>query len=445
MRKFRSAGIRRFSIFAGLALLMGLVGASPVWGTVDTRSGDRVVISSDEEVGDDLYVFANEVVVDGTVRGDLVAFGSKITVNGTVEGDLIAAGRDVEIGGTVDDDSRIAGQTLLLRDSARIGDDLLAASYSLESEPDSTVGGTLLYAGYQALLAGTVDEDLKGALNGLELSGEVGRDVNVEVDGEDGGPPPFVFASGAQGQMAAVASGLTLTDSARVGGDLTYESSTEAQISPAAQISGDVFHEERPVEEEPTRTIVDEILDNLRSFIALVLVGLLLLWLVPNWTRRLADRVQARPLPSLGWGVAGFVGFIALAIAILLATILLAVILGLLTLGGLIGLIILLGILAELALVLAFWISTGYLAQIIVSFLGGRLLLERVRPNWAAGRVLPLIIGLILYVILRAIPILGPLVGLVVVLLGLGALSHRIWVTLRRRPDQPPPAGDVGP
>jgi cytoskeletal protein CcmA (bactofilin family) len=100
---------------------MGLAAASPVWGTVDTRSGDRVVIGSDEEVGDDLYVFANEVVVDGTVRGHLVAFGSKITVNGTVEGDLIAAGQAVEIGGTVGDDSRIAGQTLLLiRDSACI-------------------------------------------------------------------------------------------------------------------------------------------------------------------------------------------------------------------------------------------------------------------------------------------------------------------------------------
>src|SRR5919202_853906 len=194
MKKLRSAGVRRFSILVGLALLMGLVAASPAWGTVDTRSGDRVVIGSGEEVDDDLYVFANEVIVDGTVRGDLVAFGNKITVNGTVDGDLIAAGRSVEIGGTVGDDARIAGQTLLLRDNARVGDDLISAGFSLESEPGSTVGGTLLYAGYQALLAGTVDEDLKGVLNGLELSGEVGRDVDVDVDGRNGGAPSLVFA-----------------------------------------------------------------------------------------------------------------------------------------------------------------------------------------------------------------------------------------------------------
>jgi hypothetical protein len=121
---------------------------------------------------------------------------------------------------------------------------------------------------------------------------------------------------------------------------------------------------------------------------------------------------------------------------------LLAVILGILTLGDLVLLIIGLGVFAEVALVLAFSISTGYLAQIVVSFLVGRLLLGRVQPNRAAGQVLPLVIGLILYVILRAIPVLGLLVGLVVVLLGFGAISNWIWTRFRGRSAQEvPPAG----
>ena len=95
--------------------------------------------------------------------------------------------------------------------------------------------------------------------------------------------------------------------------------------------------------------------------------------------------------------------------------------------------------LSEVALVLAFLISTSYLAQIIVSFLTGRLLLGRIGSNQAAGRVLPLVIGLILYVVLRAIPVLGLLVGLVVILLGLGAISSWIWTRFRRRPAQPQP------
>lgn len=442
MRKFRRAGTRGLLVVAGLMLLMGLVVESPV-GALETRSGDEVVIGPDEVIEDDLYVTANEIVVDGTIQGDLVAFGSSIVVNGTVEGDLIGAGQSVEIDGVVEDDARIAGQALLLSEDAEVNDDLVAASFSLENEPGSTVGGTVLYAGYQALLSGIVDEDFNGALNALELDGEVGGDVDVEVDGEDNGPPPSLFGPAPRVPIPPVESGLTVTDSAQIGGNLTYGSSAEAQISPDAQIGGEVVGEERPTEEEePANTVIDAVLDNLGSLIALILVGLLLMWIAPAWIRRLADTVRDRPLPSLGWGVLGFVIFIALTIAILLATILLAVILGILTLGDLVLLIIGLGVFAEVALVLAFSFSTGYLAQIVVSFLVGRLLLGRVQPNRAAGQVLPLVIGLILYVILRAIPVLGLLVGLVVVLLGFGAISNWIWTRLRGRSAQEvPPAG----
>jgi hypothetical protein len=93
-----------------------------------------------------------------------------------------------------------------------------------------------------------------------------------------------------------------------------------------------------------------------------------------------------------------------------------------------------LGLLTEAVLVLAFWISTNYLAQIIVGLLVGVLLVEGARPGRGTGRVLPLVVGLILYVFLRAIPVLGPIVGLVVVLLGLGALVHWIWTKLRGSP-----------
>jgi cytoskeletal protein CcmA (bactofilin family) len=385
-------------------------------------------------------VTASEVVVDGTIRGDLIAFGSTISVEGTVEGDLIAAAQSVEVGGTVEDDARIAGQALLLGEGAQVDDDLLAAGLSLENDPDSLVGGTLMYAGYQALLQGTVTEDVSVAANGLELGGEVGGNVDAEVDGEDGGPPSVVFAP--QADIPTVEAGLTLTDSATVGGNLTYGSSTEAQIDPQARIEGEVTRSEQPAdeEEEETYTFADAVFDNLRSFVALLLVGLLLIWVAPNWVRRRSGTVLDRPLASLGWGVLSLVAFVILGVVILFATLLLAIIFGLLSLGGLVAPIVVLGLLAEVLLVLVFWISTNYLAQIIVSFLAGVLLVEAVRPGRGSGRVLPLVVGLILYVILRAIPVLGPLVGLAVVLLGLGTLFHWIWTKLRSGRATPTPA-----
>jgi cytoskeletal protein CcmA (bactofilin family) len=440
MRKFRGVDTGRLLSLVVLVLLVGLVAVSTAH-AMETRSGDRVEIGADEVVEDDLYVTANEVVVDGTIRGDLIAFGSTISVGGTVEGDLIAAGQSVEVGGQVDDDVRIAGQALLLDEGARVDDDLLAASLSLENDPDSVVGGTLMYAGYQALLQGTVTEDVNAVVNGLELGGEVGGNVDAEVDGEDGGPPAGVFAP--QADIPTVEAGLTLTDSATVGGNLTYESSTEAQIDPQARIEGEVTRSERPAdeEEEETYTFADAVFDNLRSFVALLLVGLLLIWVAPNWVRRRAGTVLDRPLASLGWGVLSLVAFVILGLIILFVTLVLAIIFGLLSLGGLVAPIVVLGLLAEVILVLVFWISTNYLAQIIVSFLAGVLLVEAVRPGRGSGRVLPLVVGLILYVILRAIPVLGPIVGLAVVLLGLGTLFHWIWTKLRSGRATLPPAG----
>jgi cytoskeletal protein CcmA (bactofilin family) len=89
---------RNCLIILGSVLLVTLLIASPVLGAVETRSGDRVVIGSGEEVDDDLYITANEVVVDGSIEGDLVTFGRTVTVNGRVQGDLIAAGQSVEVG-----------------------------------------------------------------------------------------------------------------------------------------------------------------------------------------------------------------------------------------------------------------------------------------------------------------------------------------------------------
>ena len=441
MKAFGVVSRRVFLFLIGLLVVLAvLLLVSPVW-AVESRSGNEVVIGPNEVIEDDLYVTANEVVVEGTVEGDLIAFGSSIAMDGTVDGDLIGAGQSVEIGGTVEDDARIAGQTLLLDEGAEVEDDLIAAGFSLENVPDSVVGGTLLYAGYQVLLQGSISEDVNAAANGLELGGEVGANVDAEVDGEDGSPPSFLFAP--QADVPTVDSGLTLTDSAVIGGNLTYESSTEARIDPQAQIEGEVIGEERPTEEEEedTYTFADSVFDNLRSFVVLLLVGLILIWIAPNWVRRRAGIVLDRPLASLGWGVLGLVAFLVLGIVILLATVLLGVILGLLTLGGLVGLIIVLGLVAEVVLVLAFWISTNYLAQIVVSFLAGLLLVESVSPGRGRGRILPLVVGLILYVILRAIPVLGALVGLAVVLLGLGVLIHWIWTKLRRGRTNTPPAG----
>src|SRR5262249_20700299 len=148
-------------------------------------------IGAGEVIDDDLYVAGSTVTVDGTIRGDLFAAGMIVTVNGTVEGSLFAAAQTVIVNGTVRDGARVAGQAVLVDSKAKIGRDLLFAGYSLESRPGSAVGRDLLGAGYQALLAGDLARNLRGAFQGLELRGTVGGDAEVEVGARQGGGSPY--------------------------------------------------------------------------------------------------------------------------------------------------------------------------------------------------------------------------------------------------------------
>ncbi|MBT4309289.1 MAG: hypothetical protein HOD49_02635, partial [Anaerolineae bacterium] len=63
-----------------------------------------------------------------------------------------------------------------------------------------------------------------------------------------------------------------------------------------------------------------------------------------------------------------------------------------------------------------------YLTKIIVSVLGGKLILARIKPELANHKVWPLVVGVILLSLIMSIPVLGWLVKLIIVLFGLGAL-----------------------
>jgi cytoskeletal protein CcmA (bactofilin family) len=411
----------------------------------ETRGGQQVVIGRNEVITDDLYVAGSTVTIDGTVKGDVVAFGSQIIINGTVEGDLLAGGQGIIINGRVNDDVRAFGQAIMLGPSARVGGDLAVAAVSLENQAGSIVNGDLMVGGYQALLTGNIGKNMRGELNRLDLRGTIGGNVDVSLSGDQGTLSSIQFSPAGQTPLPSVRPNLTLADSARIGGKLIYRSSAAATISSAAQVVGGISYNQIAVTQTPASPSIPG-LSYLQRLMGLLLVGLLLLWVVPAWTRRLSDTVQARPLPSLGWGLVAFVVFVATLIAILILTIMLAIIFGALTLGGLVAMIIGLSLTLNAALAIGSIAFLGYVAQIIVGSMAGRWLLERTQPAWAEQPIIPLVLGLILYVILAAIPWLGPLVGLLVALLGLGALWEWGRATFwRTRSTMPTPVSGFQP
>ncbi len=448
--RFSPRNLFRPLILLALVALLTFSFATPAQ-AFDSRGGETVVIGADEVIEDDLYLFANYITIDGTVKGDVITFGNSITVNGIIEGDLIAAGNDVTVNGEVKDDLRFAAYALKLGPKAVIGDDVVAAGFSLDAAQGSSVGGALILAAYQALLNGQVSERADLALGALEMNGVIDGDTQLAIDQSenDGFSPTYMMGSNLP-VVPSVKPGLNFGPEARINGKLDYTSTRQYSI-PADVVSGAVTQTEPPISPEDapryrpleeTNPVLYGVFEALRFLAALLVIGLLVALLAPAWIRRPAEMIRQRPLPSLGWGLLTFFGtffVLGLLAAVIIA---LAIMFGALTLGNLAGLSVILGGSAFFALLIAFGLVTGYLSYLVVSYLGGRWILQRINPALTEKPYWALLLGIVILVMLTAIPILGSLIKIAVVLLGLGAIVILLWERFRPTPAAAAPIVD---
>jgi len=434
---------RKFLSVFVLAALLALTLSTPAY-AFDGRGGDKVVIPAGEVVNDDLYVGAQEFVLDGTVNGDLIVFGQSVTINGKVDGDLMTAAQTVAVNGEVTGSIRMAGSILFVGDKASIGGDIVGAGYSFEGKPGSVIGQDLVFAGGQILLAGDVTRNVQVATGGLDLRGNVGGNVNAEVgeaDRGNAGPPPSLFMPHSTIAAPNVRPGLTVEPSATVAGNLKYTQSKEVTI-PAGVVSGKVTRTapsrdtNAPRAETTEQKITKWGLNVVRTSITLILIGLLLLWLFPFFVRGLSDQLQAKPLPSLGWGAVAWAAFFFVLLSIIAVTILGGLLFGVLTLGQLTGTVIWLGILTLLGLIVGFVLVTMFVAKVVFGAALGKWIFLRANSPLAEHRYWPMVVGVLITVAMTAfltfplIPgFLGWLLNFAIVLLGLGAL----WLWSRER------------
>jgi hypothetical protein len=384
----------------------------------DFRGGDNVVISAEEVIDDDLFASGNRVEVNGTVKGDLFATGRDVVVNGTVEGSLFISGQTLDVNGQISGSVYSAGYALTIGSEADIGRNLYFGGFSLTSEPGSTVGRSVYTGSYQAIVNGEVANDIAVSAGALEVNGSVGGDVKGEVSDAEGGAPPFMPAF--PGSVPAVAPGLRVSDDAQVGGVVDV---AIAEPGPEAA--------QRP-RDRGIFGLGRAITSRIGEFIALLIVGGLLLYFWPGVMRRASSEAKEKPLPSAGRGCLVTLIF---PIGVFLAgivVVVLAVVLGLLTFGQLLGDVLGIGG-ATLALAVAVFVFiVSIITKAIVAFLGGRLILDRLAPQSQSSWLndfAALALGALIYEILRAIPILGLIVAAIVILVGLGA----IFVTIRER------------
>jgi hypothetical protein len=173
---------------------------------------------------------------------------------------------------------------------------------------------------------------------------------------------------------------------------------------------------------------VEMLLAILRSILKFMIVGGLILWAFPRQFQSWVEQVQKRPLASAGYGAVVLINGYLLPVLMVVAIV-----------GLLLGLIYL--TLPTLAWTF-FWVAMGlsvaafslflavsaFFTKVIVAFLVGTIILSRVASGALQYRIVPLLLGLVIYVLLASIPYVGFIIGLVVTLLGLGA----IWLSRKQ-------------
>lgn len=343
--------------------------------------GGSVAIAQEERLGGKIRGGGDIVIpADETVPGDLYVSGGQVRIEGTVEGDLIVAGGEVRVPGEVDGD-------------------VLAGSGSLDIS--GRVGGDARIGAGQVTVGGSVGEDLVVGSGQATItsSGEVGED--------------FIFGTGQ-----------TTVDGAVAGNVLGSTGNYVRRGSVAG--TEDVTIARRT---EPTAT--DRLLQGVRRFAGILVVGALLLWLLPRAVDGAAATLRRRPLASLGVGVLGIVGFAVLVLAIILATVLLAIGLGLIRLDNLVGVTIFGSGAVLTVLGFAFFLAVVFAAQAGVGMSLGRLAVGAgPTARWVA-----LVLGVLVIAVITTIPVVGGWLGLIIALLGLGALILEFWPSRRPAPE----------
>jgi hypothetical protein len=331
--------------------------------------------------GQDVVVPAGE-----TIPHDLYVAAGRARVDGRVEGDLIVAGGQLEINGAVLGDLVAAGGQVTIA---------------------SPVGGDVRVAGGHVVVSGAVGEDLLATTGNLTLAptARIGQDL--------------IFGTGQTALNGAVVGSVQGTT-----GDYTSQGSIGGSEAVTVQAP--------PPERRPTA--LDYVLDQARRYAVIVLFGGLLLWLVPHATESAAAMARERPLPSLGLGILAVIGFWVALLALLVVMLILAIPLGFLGFGQLTATTVVGALLIGGILAFAFALVVFFVADALVGLAIGRLLLRYTPVGWAERPIAALLLGVLLIVLVTAVPVLGGVLNTVAVLLGLGALVLMGWRLLQAAP-----------
>ncbi len=315
-------------------------------------------LESQSVVEDDLYVSGTNITISGVVDGDVLATGQTVTIDGTVTGNLFVAANSIVVDGNIYGNTIVAGSTLNL---------------------DGTLGGDVMAAGLTVNSSADISGDLTTSTGTLNLEGVVGDDVRA-VSGD-------------------------ILSTATVGGDFVFASRTYTVED--GDVAGEIVNrttESRPVTQEPIadRFTTVDLGFALIGFLGMYIVGALFIYLAPVKTVQIERNINSSWADALKSFAIGLLILFAIPLPlILLAATLIGAPLSLLILGALLFLTIFGTLWVEIAV--------------------GHKILDLLNQK-DEKLYLSLLIGRLLSVLVRLIPVVGVLYSLALTMLAVGAV-----------------------
>jgi cytoskeletal protein CcmA (bactofilin family) len=205
-----------------------------------------------QTINDDLIISGDKVSVDGTVNGLVIASGNTVAINGTVNGDLFAFGSQVVIGpqavikgnvfsgarevetlGLVEGSFFTGSMSLKLNQQAQVARNLFFGGYNFSSSSGSSIGRDFMMGGYQAVIDGSVGQNLRVDGGAVQINGKIGGDATLNLSGSDSDTRVMnsIFKSNGVEMPEALPVGLTIAPNATIRGKLTYTSPVKYDAS----------------------------------------------------------------------------------------------------------------------------------------------------------------------------------------------------------------------
>lgn len=351
---------------------------------VSASASQDVVVPADQIIEGNYYGAGQTVEIVGNVESDVVVAGGNVVITGEVGGDVIAAGGSVRITGPVAGNVRVVAGNVYI--TSTVGKNISVGTGELVLDESSQVSGHIT-AGAGALeLRGVVDGGVLAGAGQVTITGTIEGPVDLWLDREGS---------------------LSVRDGAVLGGQLTYRGMREAQISETAELA----QAPRFIEWD-TRARGDRRagwwFGGLVSLFSLLILAAVLVGVMPKKVEEVMQEASTRLWQGLGWGAAWAV---------------LAPIVCILLLVTIIGIPLSLALLAVYLLSLIF--TQVFAGATLVAYLRRSPALKSV-ASWPL--IWQVVVGVIVYRLIIAIPYVGWVVAVFGTLVAWGA-----WLQIFKR------------